>query len=208
MFMASHMAMVCGAPIPNLLKVKEKITSFPILVAVDGGANHCLQMDLKPDLLIGDFDSIGSNAQETFQSTPRISYSPEKNETDLELALKLLFHPQIERIAVFGALGGRTDHTLGNLTLLARYPGKVFLESDSETLFVISGKAKIPTHPGQMISLIPLHGPARGVSTEGLKWPLQQSTLDRNFIGISNVATDLKVSIAVKEGDLLCCLNY
>jgi thiamine pyrophosphokinase len=207
MITASRMAIVCSAPIPNLPVIREKIASYPLLIAVDGGANHCHQMGLRPDLLIGDMDSITPDVRAAFHDLLKICYSPDKNETDLELALSHLFHPNIERISVFGALGGRTDHTLGNLTLLARYPGKVFLESASESLLVIPGHTEFLTWPGQTISLIPLHGPARGITTQGLKWALEEGTLDKNFIGMSNVATGHNVSITVKEGDLLCCLN-
>ena len=204
MFTESRIAMLCSAPIANLPKIKEKIIQFPILIAVDGGANHCHAMDLRPHLLVGDLDSIAPHVLKAFCDVPQKRYPSEKDKTDLEIALELAMHPGIERITVFGAVGGRVDHTMGNFILLSRYPGKVFLESETELIFVIHGQVELSTEPGQTLSLIPLNGPVTGITTQGLKWPLKEEMLSKNFMGISNLTTESKVSISVKEGDLLC----
>ncbi len=206
---SSHksIAIICNAPLVPSSQLKEKISKYPVLVAADGGANHCLGMGLKPDIIVGDFDSIDPSALEAFQEVPQKRYPSNKDETDLELALSLAFHPNIEKITIFGALGGRTDHTIGNLVLLSRYPGKVFLESESELLFVIDKQTELSTKVGQEISLIPLNGPVKGIASEGLKWPLKDKILDKSFIGLCNQATASKVTLSVKEGDLLCCIN-
>src|SRR5262249_12740601 len=154
------------------------------LVAVNGGINHCVSLGLRPDLLIGDLDSADPHLLKSVSNIPIKSYPKDKNKTDLEIALKLVSQNG-EELTVFWALSGRTDHLLGNLVLLSRYPGKVFLESEKERLFVINKKASFSTYPGQIISLIPLNGPVHGIRTKELKWPLQNSTLDKQFIGIS-----------------------
>ena len=207
MFSHERIAIICNAPIENISKVKEKIVNFPVLVAVDGGINHCYRLNLHPELIIGDFDSADPTLLENFANIPKKSYPQDKDKTDLEIALELVYHPNVKEITVFGALGGRTDHTLGNLILLSRYPGKVFLETDRERMFVIDHQAELATHPGQLISLIPLNGPVKGIHTKELKWALKNGTLDKQFIGLSNEALGEQVSISVKEGDLLCCLN-
>jgi thiamine pyrophosphokinase len=207
MFPHDRIAIICNAPIENTEKLKEKIATFPVLIAVDGGINHCYKLGLQPDLIVGDFDSADPTILKNFNNIPEKKYPRDKDKTDLEIALELVYHTQVEEIAVFGALGGRTDHTLGNLILLSRYPGKVFLETDSERMFVIDRQAEIATFPGQLISLIPLNGPVKGIDTVGLKWQLNNAPLDKQFIGISNEALGHRVMISVKEGDLLCCLN-
>lgn len=207
LFTSERIAVVCTAPLVNVAFVKEKIKKYSSLIAVDGGANHCYAMTLRPDLIIGDFDSIDSHVLETYSGVPQKRYPIDKDETDLELALELVFHPKIEKITVFGALGGRADHALGNLILLSRYPGKVFFETESEILFVIDKCTEISTKIGQEISLIPLNGPVKGIESEGLKWPLKGKTLDKHFIGMCNQATASKVILSVAEGDLLCCIN-
>jgi thiamine pyrophosphokinase len=191
----------------NLAWAKEKISHYALVIAVDGGANHCHQMGLVPDLLLGDLDSIAPHVLDAFNLVPKEHYPAHKDETDLELAIQHVICPQTERIAVFGALGGRTDHTLGNLILLSRYPGKVFLETETEQLFVIQLRVEFAAKLGQTVSLIPLNGPVHGISTEGLKWPLKKGSLDKHFIGVSNTAIASKVVISVDSGDLLCCIN-
>ena len=202
----SRIALVCGAPVENPEKIKAQITRFPCLVAVNGGTNHCIKLGLRPDLIIGDLDSADPNLLKIVSNIPVKSYPKDKDKTDLEIALELMSQ-SADEMTVFGGLSGRTDHLLGNLILLSRYPGKVILESEKESLFVIDGKVSIPTYPGQLISLIPLNGPVNGIRTKELKWPLVNATLDKQFVGISNEALSSQVEISVADGDLLCCIN-
>ncbi len=206
-FAHTRVALICTAPISDLTSVKEKIQDYPFLIAVDGGANHCFEMGLIPNLILGDFDSIEPHVLEAFSNVSKQHYPSNKDKTDLELAIEYVYHSQTEKIIAFGALGGRTDHILGNLILLSRYPGKVFLEGENETLFVIPGKVELSLPVGKTLSLIPLNGPTKGIDTAGLKWPLKNGTLNKQFIGISNETTTPKVTISVREGDLLCFLN-
>jgi thiamine pyrophosphokinase len=207
MFPHTQIAFICNAPIENVSKVKEKIKNFPVLIAVDGGINHCYKLGIRPDLIVGDFDSADPTFLKDFNDIPQKRYSKDKDKTDLEIALELVYHANVETISIFGALGGRIDHTLGNLILLSRYPGKVFLEADNERLFVIDHQTEFATYPDQLISLIPLNGPVTGIDTKNLKWELKNGTLDKQFIGISNKALSQRVSISVRDGDLLCYIN-
>ena len=200
MFSEKRIAVICNAPIVDYPKIRQRILNYPRLIAVDGGLNHCDRMGLKPHLLLGDFDSADPAILSKFSSVPQIRHPEEKDQTDLELALAKVYDPQIEEIAVFGALNGRIDHALGNLILLTRYPGKMVLESENERVFVIDKSIEFASYLGQVISLIPLNGPAVGIQTKGLKWELDGRTLDKHFIGISNEATEQKVSISVEKG--------
>lgn len=207
-FTQSRIAIICSAPIADLIYTKKRILTYSVLIAVDGGINHCHAMELVPNFILGDLDSANPEFLEVFKEVSTQRYPRDKDQTDLELALKLVVHDQIEEIGVFGALGDRTDHTLGNIILLSRYKCKIFLENEKERLFVIRGRTEIPTQPGQVISLIPINGPVQGITTQGLKWPLQNASLDKDFIGISNQATEAKVVVELAQGDLLCCINY
>ncbi len=201
-----RMALLCGAPIGNLEIIREKISGFPYLVAVDGGLNHCAALNLRPDLIVGDLDSAHPDFLKKFSTIPVKSFPRDKDKTDLEIALEIVCQ-NADEIIIFGALGGRSDHLVGNLILLSRYPGKVFLESEKERIFVLDKEESISVSPGQYISLIPLNGPVKGIRAKGLKWPLENATLDKQFIGISNEAVSSQVEISVAEGDLLCCIN-
>jgi thiamine pyrophosphokinase len=203
MLQHTRIALICGAPIENPEKIKQRIAEFPCLIAVNGGMNHCKKLGIRPNLIVGDLDSADSNL---LGDIPVRRYPKDKDQTDLEIALGLISE-NVQEMTIFGALQGRTDHILGNLILLSRYPGKAFLESENERLFVIDEKASFATYPGQIISLIPLNGPVKGIHAKQLKWPLVNRTLDKQFIGISNEALETEVVISVGEGDLLCCIN-
>jgi thiamine pyrophosphokinase len=207
MFPHTRIALICNAPIEEISRLKERIAAFPVLIAVDGGINHCHRMGLTPDLIVGDFDSADPTILKKYSHIPEKRVPKDKDKTDLEIALELIYHAGVEEITIFGALGGRTDHTLGNLILLSRYPGKLFCETAMERVFVVDHQTVIATHPGQVISLIPLNGPVSGIETKGLKWELHNKVLDKQFIGISNEALGKQVVISARQGDLLCCIN-
>ncbi len=208
MFFPPRIALICAAPLRETSKIKERLSQFSFLIAVDGGINHCHQLGLNPDLLIGDFDSADPHILKIFDAIPQKRFFKDKDHADLELALQQINPDQVEEIVIFGALEGRTDHAINNLILLCRFPGKLFLESEQERLFVINKNIQLATKPGQQISLIPLNGPVQGVSTHGLKWELSEAILDKHFISLSNEAIGSQTFISVKEGDLLCCVNH
>ncbi len=196
-------AFVAGGSLQPSALLAAQLNTYPKVVAVDLGLAYCDQMGIRPDLLVGDFDSVPPHLLLRYKGLPTISCATDKDKTDLEIALEQPF----ESAVVFGALGGRTDHLLGNITLLSRYPGRLFFVSDRELLFVIHKKTTLHTHPGQTLSLVPLNGPVTGIITHGLKWPLRHAALDKQFLGISNLCLGNSVSISVENGDLLCCLQ-
>lgn len=181
------------------------------VVAVDGGLKHCQTIGVEPQLLVGDFDSVNSALLEKYNNVKKIFLPKDKDETDLEYSLKLLDFSTYERVTILGGFGGRSDHLMGNFNLLTRYPGKVFLESKDACVFAVNlsnGTVTVASHPGQTISLYPMNGPAVGITTSHLKWELKDSTLDKNFVGQSNQALAESFTIQVKQGDLLCFLNF
>src|SRR5579862_758217 len=204
---AKRIAILCNGAQSHSQKIKSRIETFPLLAAVDGGAEHCRHLGLKPHLIIGDFDSCSADLLAFFSDVPCKRFPADKDKTDLELALEELMHPGTEEITLFGALGNRIDHTISNIMLLSRFPGRLFIEDEHTRLFVIDKKVTLSCPVGQLISLIPLNGPATDIHTEGLKWKLSGATLDKHFIGISNRAEKSQVHITVGHGDLLCCLN-
>ena len=199
-------ALVCSAEIQDYAFLKQRLLAFPQRIAVDGGANHFYSMGLVPDLIIGDLDSIQPSLLEHFKGVPIQKFPEDKDHTDLELAINAIDLPAADQVVVFGALGERLDHTLGNLTLLSRYPGKLSIESEKERCFVIDRFVELEMSPGQVLSLIPLNGPACDITTTGLKWELNKGKLNKYFLGISNEALGHRVAISVGSGDLLCVI--
>lgn len=200
-----RIAILCNGELDYGQETKRRIASYPALIAVDGGTNHCRQLGLRPHLIIGDLDSSTPDHLAYFSDVPCKKFPIDKDKTDLELALEEFMLPAVEEATIFGALGKRVDHTLTNILLLSRFPGRLFIESKSERLLVIDRELTLSCKIGQTLSLIPLNGAVSGIYTEGLKWNLSNGILDKHFIGISNQTVDERVNILVEQGELLCC---
>lgn len=200
-------ALVANGSIVDLNVISQKIHAQGTIVAIDGGLLYCEQMKLTPSLILGDFDSASPALLQKY-STVSQWRNEDQNTTDLEKGLDFLAQFPLEKISVYGALGKRIDHTLTNITLLSRFPGKVLFETEKETLFVIDRKVSLTCYKGQTLSLIALNGNVTGITTSGLKWELENATLNKSFIGISNITSQETVHIAYETGDLLVCINY
>ena len=195
--------------LPDLKKVRALLLPDDYIICADGGTRHALALNLKPDLVIGDMDSIQKNQWQKLQKSG-ISvelFSRDKNETDLELAITRAVEMNPEQIIIVAALGGRLDQTLGNITLLANPQLSAFdirLDDGMEEIFLCRDQVQVHGRSGDIVSLIPWQGDASGVTTKDLKWRLDQETLypDRTR-GISNEMTGNTASISIGSGLLL-----
>jgi thiamine pyrophosphokinase len=194
-------AIVANGQIDSYEIIRPLIRRHPKVVAVDGGLIHCQKMGIRPHLIVGDFDSCPPSLLEQYQGIPQIVLQRDKNETDLEVAIQ---GEGGKQITLYGAWGRRMDHSLTNALLLARWP--IAMETETERVFAIDKRIKLPCFAGQTISLIPLYGPVSGITTQGLKWELQNGKMDQNFIGISNICLGTQAEISVQTGSLLCCM--
>jgi len=181
-----------------------------VLIAADGGLRHLISLGLTPAVLIGDLDSVTPEglAMAEQQGTRILRYPPAKDFTDLELAIQFAVAEGYTTIRLAGMLGGRVDHLLGNLAVLAQ-PQLVGLdvriEEGSQEIFVIHETAEIEGRAGERVSLLALHGAARGVTTQGLEYPLNGETLwPHQARGISNVMSAARASVRVADGTVLC----
>lgn len=184
-----------------------------LLVAADGGADHILAAGLTPDHVIGDMDSLAEPLLSHFEALGvSLHRSPvAKDETDLELALTWAAgQSEVQEIVVLGAFGGRPDQALANLLLLAipELRGqRAWMVDGPWTVRLIRGGDRVTLvgSQGDRLSLIPLAGPAEGVTTEGLHFSLSQETLDFGPArGVSNRFQSDTVSIALRTGMLWC----
>ena len=188
--------------------VARWVQSTDVIVAADGGTRHALAAGLKPDQIIGDLDSLPPELRAELRAagTEFQTYPPAKDETDLELALLWAAQQDAEEILVLGALGGRPDQELANLLLLAlpELAGqKTRLAAGNWQVELIRGGEELVLHgePGETISLLPLGGEASGVTTTGLRYPLQQETLHFGPArGVSNVLTKKTAVVRVEKG--------
>lgn len=190
-----------------------RLATAGLIVAADGGAQHCRALGLRPDIVIGDLDSLDAKERAELQAkgVRVISYLADKDQTDLELALLHAKEAGAQEILVLAGLGRRWDHTFANLLLAAhtQFSSQRILFLDGEQrLFVIRGCARLEARIGEHVSLLPLGGDAQGVSTRGLQYPLNRETLTfGSSRGISNVVLTEGAEVDLEVGCLLCVIS-
>ena len=195
--------------LPNLDAARQMIRLDDFIIAADGGTRHALALGLVPSVVIGDLDSLDSDNQRVLEENQVeiIEYPQDKDETDLELALAYAIKAGYEQIRLVAALGGRLDHTLGNLSLLTDDSlAELDVRADDgiEEVFFARDQTKIHGRIGEVISLIPWGGDVTVARTEGLRWSLQNEELYAHKTrGISNEMIDDVVQIEIESGLLL-----
>ena len=162
--------------LPNPAAARSLLRDDDFIVAADGGLHNALACGATPHAVVGDFDSLTPTELAGLEKTgARIIRHPvEKDETDLELAVRFVLENQFDVILVVGALGGRLDQTLGNIALLADVPAGVDIRLDDgcEEVILVDSRVVLTGKPGDTVSLIPWGAAAEGISTENLRYPL------------------------------------
>ena len=171
------------------------------VIAADGGADAGVPVDLA----VGDFDSIHPATLEKLTNVE--VYPPDKDATDLELAMEAALRAGATQLLVVGSDGGRLDHLFGSLVLLAsdKWAGvEVDALLGGARAHVVRGSRVLAGAVGETISLFALGGPAGGVTTEGLVYPLAGETLEPGSSrGVSNLFHDTEARITVERGVVL-----
>jgi thiamine pyrophosphokinase len=180
-----------------------------LVVAADSGLEHARSLGLRVDVVVGDFDSVDPDLlDEARRAGVTIEEHPaEKDATDLELALDAAVARGARRITVVGGAGGRLDHLLANTALLgaSRFAG-VVLDAwlGTARLVVVRDHATVTGKPGSLCTLLAVDGPARGVTTKGLKYPLSDDVLQPGSTrGVSNELVDTSAHVSVSDGTLV-----
>jgi thiamine pyrophosphokinase len=179
------------------------------VVAADKGLEHALALGLEVAVAVGDFDSASPEAVAVAEAAgTRIERHPaEKDATDLELALDVAMQMGPRRILVLASRGGRLDHELATLLLLGadRYStAEIDANIGDAHVHVVRDPRTIRGKPGELITLLAVNGPAVGVTTEGLAYPLRGETLEPGSSrGVSNAFESEEARISVDDGVLL-----
>lgn len=179
----------------------------PIVVVLDNAIERVLELNIKVDVLLGDFDDDFNAHQYKEKQFPiEIIHAPDQNKTDLEKAFDFLIEKGHKAVNVVWATGKRADHTITNLTLLPSYRNqlKIVILDDHSKVFLLPNTYKKWYTKGTPISLIPI-GKVEGIATENLKYPLNDEPLVLGYrTGSSNeVVNDGLVTINHRKGDLL-----
>jgi thiamine pyrophosphokinase len=168
------------------------------VIAADGGA----EIGVRPDLVVGDMDSISAATLAGIANVER--HPADKDATDLELALTAALRWGREQILVVGSGGGRLDHLVGGMLLLAAddyAEVQVDAQLGTAAVHIVRSERKLHGSPGELVSLLAINGPAVGVVTDGLAYPLRAETLEPGSSrGLSNVFAAAEAQIVVGGG--------
>ncbi len=189
------------------------------VIAVDGGLGYCGVLEVEPDLLIGDFDSVSEEEEKAVrlleQEIPDrvIRLAREKDDTDMLAALKEGLARGYRQFHIYAGTGGRFDHTLANiqcLLYLKKRDAVGYLIDGTGMMLVICGEAvHFRKNLEGTLSLFSLGEKADGVTISGMKYELENAVLTNDFpIGISNEFIGEEAMISVEEGELVCMISY
>ena len=189
---------------PTLAYNPGDCISCDYIIAADGGALQCLKLGIKPDLIIGDMDSIDPVAETTFVEIERILFPREKDKTDTECAVDEALKRNYSQVTILGGVGGRIDHTIGNMALTAKHAGKVALITKDGLLVGLgpSHKCTLDGTIGSIVSIV-AWGESAKVQTRGLKYPIDNEVFETGSRGISNEISGTPSSIYVNNGIIL-----
>lgn len=192
-----------------LRRVLDSVAA-PLIVAADGGARVALHYGFTPHIVLGDMDSLPPDELNRLAASGTViqRYPPEKEETDLEIALKWAAGQAVAAIHIIGGIGDRLDQTLANIYLLA-LPELHNIETDflagrQSTRLWEPGIHTLNGAPGDTVSLIPMGTAVHGVTTENMYYPLTDETLMFGPArGISNVMLTDRARVKFQSGALL-----
>lgn len=182
------------------------------LLAADKGMEFCYKQNIVPDYIMGDFDSADPEIVSYYSSLSEVQltrFQPEKDDTDMELAMRKAIELGSSKIYILGALGGRMDHCIANVHLL-----KLSVESGIEMhLIDAQNDICLLNHPqelekekqyGKYVSFLPFTDQVTGITLTGFKYPLKDYTMKRGTsIGVSNEIQDERARVEFSEGMLL-----
>jgi thiamine pyrophosphokinase len=183
-----------------------------LTIAADGGAALLDRFGLRPDVLVGDLDSVDAPLVARLEAAgTRVERHPtDKVASDTELAVEAAIAAGSTEIVILGASGGdRLDHELANLLLLAdeRFAAVALsAATGAARVAAVHGGTRrlLSGGRGDLVTLLPVGGDARGVTTEGLRWPLDGATLTLGRSrGLSNEVVATPAAVSLRDGVLL-----
>lgn len=202
--------LVAGAPLNWTPRLAAMAAAAAPLLAADGGADHLARLGLRPAAVIGDLDSISPETRAWLGEESLIE-RPNQDRTDLDKALEYAFENLgVEHVTVIAALGGRVDHELGNLGLLARLAmgERLVFEGADHRVLAIAGEATLAAHPGETWSFWTFD-PFVRVTVVGVRWPLENAAIDvGGRPSISNQATKEEVRIRTTGGAVIVMRHF
>jgi thiamine pyrophosphokinase len=183
--------------------------NHPHVIAADGGLDHAREFGIRPDVVIGDFDSVRGSLP---TDAGIITLPAEKDDPDMFSALKVGWARGAREFHIYGGLGGRIDHTIANiqlLSLLSRHGAIGYLYGDGTVVCAVTdGELAFPAHectPGNMVSVFSHSDVSTDVNEPGMKYQLRHARLTNSIVqGVSNeFLPDSDAAINVRHGTLI-----
>lgn len=186
--------LVTGGDAPDLELVRLRIAACSFICAADSGLDVLMSWGMEPDLIVGDMDSVSDEAL-LDRYADVIRHPADKDETDTEIGIRELRNRGYQRILLIGGGGGRLDHLLAIRALFDKPWGQDEWLTHRERVIRITETTSFRVSPGSTISVFPLGNGASGMSSRGLKWPLDGLNWEPGEFGVSNMAVAPEVMI-------------
>ncbi len=198
-----------GAGIEDYTFCKEYVADTDIVICCDGGMHHTKALGVIPDYIVGDFDSVKPEVLEEYrkQGIAIKQFPTHKDETDMQLGMLLALELGATELVMIGGIGTRFDHTLANahlLLYLLKQNVKAILVNERNRVELIDKETILHGKAGDLVSIVPLSMMVKGVTLEGLEYPLTNHdlALDDMLLCVSNVMLGDTAKVSIKEGYL------
>jgi len=201
-----HALILANGEVPSrqfLVNLRRRADLF---IAADGATNPLPHMGLRPDIVLGDFDSLAPAVRE---SLPEVLFLPmlDQESSDLDKAIAYAAKRGAKRVSIAGATGGRLDHALTHISLLLKYhpePDVRLVDEQMEVCVVGAQPVTFRGRKGDILSLI-VFTPAEGVVAEGVLYPLRNETLLPGSRGVSNRLVEPTARVSARSGVIIAC---
>lgn len=200
---------ICNGSILDYEYYKEYFSNSELVICADGGAVHAKRFGIKPDILIGDFDSIPGEELTWFGKlgVEILTFPAEKDMTDTEIAINTAIERGCTSLIIIGGIGSRLDHSLANIFLLKNLLDKgikVSIINESNEITLINDNISLKRRKAFKVSLIPFTERVTGVTTKGLYYELNDATIEIGSTwGVSNEFVSDVAEVIIKSGTML-----
>lgn len=196
-------AIVANGEPPSKALIEKYLPEADLVIAADGGANICKELQVKPNYIVGDLDSITEETRQYFSDTT-IMPMVDQNFSDLQKTIAFALTHDPQRLIILAAFGKRADHTFSNLLVAAGLDTDVpieILDNWGRLTWLKAGKHTVNGTPGHAVSLFSIH-PLQKLTLSGFKFNLENTDYKMTFNGTSNQFESDTAEIAFTGGPL------
>lgn len=194
---------VCNGFPPTTQMLQKAVKRADLVVGADAGGNVLLSNNIIPDVVIGDMDSFKKAGGLNIKTI----YDADQETNDLEKALYYVAKKGCDNCMILGAFGKRLDHALKNLSVMLRFHKRfksLIIQDQYQKAILVDSYFETKVAKGTVVSLFPITGKVRGITTSGLQYALHDEELENGVRdGTSNQAVAESISVKVKEGALI-----